>query len=73
VIIYPLARELFAFSNSRYTAQMRNILCVVIDGPLFIEKAVAKKSRITIMRLPRSEVMFAGYEALESDLIFIVP
>jgi hypothetical protein len=73
VIIYPLARELFAFSNSRCAAKTRNILCAAADGPLFIEKAVAKKFRITIMRLPRSEVMFAGCEALESDLIFIVP
>ncbi|MBA2704004.1 MAG: hypothetical protein H0U60_09135 [Blastocatellia bacterium] len=51
---------------------MRNIFCASVDGPRLIEKAVAKTFRITIMRLPRSEVMFAGCEALMSDLMFLI-
>src|ERR1700682_3597077 len=70
-IIYPLARELFAFSNSLRDDLSRNIFCQCDDGPPLIEKAVAKSFRITIMRLPRSGVMFAGCEALESGLIFL--
>jgi len=53
VIIYPLALELFAFQSDRSGLLFQRKFAVEIDGPLRIEKGVAKTFSITIMRLPR--------------------
>jgi hypothetical protein len=52
VIIYPLARELFAFRKMYGETLLRMNSTVKENGPCWIEKGVAKKFSITIMRLP---------------------
>lgn len=71
VIIYPLARELFAFRKSCEKMALRMNFTAKKNGPRWIEKGVAKKFSITIMRLPRSEAMITRKsEALKSSLMF---
>ena len=69
VIIYPLALELFAFQSDRSGLLFQRKFGVEIDGPLRIEKGVAKTFSITIMRLPRWKRRLPRNEALKSDLI----
>ncbi len=70
VIIYPHARELFAFTIGELRGVNQIEFTFVRRGPRQHEKLVAKISSMTIMRLPRWKGVIARNTKLKSALGF---